>query len=146
MSSETVIFTDIYPVWELPWYQTPFGYLIFCVMALAVVAIGGAVWFWRRPYRKMAKLGRLIECDAQNAPDYCSSYIEIVCAVHKIPVHAQMTEQEQICLLKNRFAHPEWDFLRETLVRARYGKEEASRATRERWVAFLRKSARGMRD
>lgn len=146
MNPETVIFTDIYPVWELPWYQTPIGYGFFGAALCAFVALGVLFWIRRRPYRKMAKLGRLILQDAPNAPDYCSSYLETLCALRLIPLHAQMTEQEQIQELKKRFMHPEWDFLRDTLIRARYGGEEASRATRERWVAFLSKSVRGVRD
>lgn len=146
MNPETVVFTDIYPAWELPWYQTPIGLLVLVALALLVFMLGLIFWVWRRPYRKMAKLATLIVRDVHNAPDHCASYIKIVCALHKIPVHTQITEHEQIALLKKRFAHSDWDFLQETLIRARYGREEAPLETRKRWVAFLQKSVRGLRD
>jgi hypothetical protein len=145
MNQEPIVFTDIFPVWELPWYQTPGGSLIIGIAILLILVLGGAIWFWRKPYRKMNRLARLMLEDAEKAPDYCALSLKLLCAIHKIPVDEQMTEQDQIGLLKNRFPHSEWDFLQQTLIRARYAHEKVLYETRKRWVDFLRESARSLR-
>lgn len=155
--NEPVIFTDIYPKWELAWYATPAGK--FSVVAAVFVLIVSAMIFllyWRRrtaPYRRLKKLLACVESDADGAPDAYFEAIKLVLglqAKNKSCAHEACSCDEQVLFgqIASLPVAPVdtllLDQCRTTLIVARYGAEKPSGETRRAWITLvcaLRKAA-----
>ena len=136
--NEPVIFTDIYPYWQVAWYTTPSGQKAIISMILIAVLIGGIVWWylWKRraPYRAINHLIREIERDSRRAPDACIEAFAIIALIQGKELPADRSEKILITLVYPEAQHS----CIESLITARYGALSAPIEVRTEWIALIR--------